>query len=279
MKKRFLSFLLVLCMLLSMLPVYASASEVVEGGEGDNLAKDESTAAAGFYDLYVTDGLVAFFDAMNTANGTLAMSAEDLAANEGLGKWYAKVYDAESGKFVKSEDIFATIKGGLYSEDEETLNLTGWSVDAKGISYYTNKSIDNKISFPVELLAYEKYSVEFTGRVDLREIHDAEQETGTVDKVTAGGYTTYTHSGLTVLTYNSGSAYCTNRAYYTVVLKGEANAKFNMLVNDSPVTVTLDENGDYGTPVDDYTDMNVSTKVVKIIQSYTAIVDRVVWRK
>ena len=43
--------------------------------------------------------------------------------------------------------------------------------------------------------------------------------------------------------------------------------------------IALDENGDYGTPVDDYTDMNVSTKVVKIIQSYTAIVDRVVWRK
>jgi len=38
-------------------------------------------------------------------------------------------------------------------------------------------------------------------------------------------------------------------------------------------------NGDLGTPVPDYVDENVSTKVVKIIQSYTSIVNRMVWRK
>jgi UDP-N-acetylglucosamine 2-epimerase (non-hydrolysing) len=43
--------------------------------------------------------------------------------------------------------------------------------------------------------------------------------------------------------------------------------------------VSLNENGDYGIPVPDYVDTNVSTKVVKIIQSYTGIVDRMVWRK
>ena len=43
--------------------------------------------------------------------------------------------------------------------------------------------------------------------------------------------------------------------------------------------VALHNAGDYGIPVDDYTDENVSTKVVKIIQSYTGIVDRMVWRK
>jgi UDP-N-acetylglucosamine 2-epimerase (non-hydrolysing) len=37
--------------------------------------------------------------------------------------------------------------------------------------------------------------------------------------------------------------------------------------------------GDLGAPVPDYTDLNVSGKVVKIIQSYTGIVDRMVWRK
>ncbi len=36
---------------------------------------------------------------------------------------------------------------------------------------------------------------------------------------------------------------------------------------------------DLGIPVPDYTDENVSTKVVKIIQSYTGIVDKMVWRK
>lgn len=40
----------------------------------------------------------------------------------------------------------------------------------------------------------------------------------------------------------------------------------------------VDEN-DNGIPVPDYTDENVSAKVVKIIQSYTGIVDKVVWRK
>jgi len=43
--------------------------------------------------------------------------------------------------------------------------------------------------------------------------------------------------------------------------------------------VSLNENGDYGIPVPDYIDTNVSTKVIKIIQSYTGIVDRMVWRK
>jgi len=47
------------------------------------------------------------------------------------------------------------------------------------------------------------------------------------------------------------------------------------------VTTALDmnENGDYGIPVPDYIEENVSTKVVKIIQSYTGVVDRMVWRK
>lgn len=43
--------------------------------------------------------------------------------------------------------------------------------------------------------------------------------------------------------------------------------------------VSMNENGDFGIPVPNYTDENVSTKVVKIIQSYTGIVNRMVWRK
>ena len=43
--------------------------------------------------------------------------------------------------------------------------------------------------------------------------------------------------------------------------------------------VQMQENRDLGVQVPDYTDWNVSTKVVKIIQSYTSIVDRMVWRK
>ena len=43
--------------------------------------------------------------------------------------------------------------------------------------------------------------------------------------------------------------------------------------------VVMNKIGDRGIPVPDYMDENVSTKVVKIIQSYTGIVDRMVWRK
>ena len=43
--------------------------------------------------------------------------------------------------------------------------------------------------------------------------------------------------------------------------------------------VLMNENGDFGLPVRDYTDENVSVKVVKLIQSYTGIVDKMVWRK
>lgn len=43
--------------------------------------------------------------------------------------------------------------------------------------------------------------------------------------------------------------------------------------------VCMNENGDYGIPVPDYVEENVSTKVVKIIQSYTGVVDKMVWRK
>ena len=43
--------------------------------------------------------------------------------------------------------------------------------------------------------------------------------------------------------------------------------------------VDLNNDGDYGTPVPYYTDENVSVKVVKIIQSYTGIVNKMVWRK
>ncbi len=43
--------------------------------------------------------------------------------------------------------------------------------------------------------------------------------------------------------------------------------------------IAMNDAGDYGIPVPDYTEELVSTKVVKLIQSYTGIVDRMVWRK
>lgn len=43
--------------------------------------------------------------------------------------------------------------------------------------------------------------------------------------------------------------------------------------------VAMNENGDLGVPVPDYVEENVSAKVVRLIQSYTGVVDRMVWRK
>jgi UDP-N-acetylglucosamine 2-epimerase len=45
------------------------------------------------------------------------------------------------------------------------------------------------------------------------------------------------------------------------------------------MAVTMGENDDLGTAVPFYMDENVSTKVVKISQSYTEIVNRMAWRK
>lgn len=43
--------------------------------------------------------------------------------------------------------------------------------------------------------------------------------------------------------------------------------------------IALQRAADYGTPVPNYTDENISTKVVKLIQSYTGVVNKMVWRK
>lgn len=45
------------------------------------------------------------------------------------------------------------------------------------------------------------------------------------------------------------------------------------------VAVEMNKNGDFGIPVPNYTDENVSVKVVKLIQSYTGVVNKMVWRK
>ena len=51
------------------------------------------------------------------------------------------------------------------------------------------------------------------------------------------------------------------------------------LLQSVDTAVEMNRNGDYGVPVPDYVEENVSTKVVKIIQSYTGVVDKMVWRK
>ncbi len=51
------------------------------------------------------------------------------------------------------------------------------------------------------------------------------------------------------------------------------------LLQSIEIAVEMNKSGDYGLPVPDYVDENISTKVVKIIQSYTGVVNKMVWRK
>lgn len=58
-----------------------------------------------------------------------------------------------------------------------------------------------------------------------------------------------------------------------------AGIEGNGLIQAVETAVEMNSNGDYGIPVPDYVEENVSTKVVKIIQSYTRVIDKMVWRK
>lgn len=51
------------------------------------------------------------------------------------------------------------------------------------------------------------------------------------------------------------------------------------LLQSVETAVEMNRNGDYGIPVPDYIEENVSSKVVKIIQSYVGVVNKMVWRK
>ena len=53
----------------------------------------------------------------------------------------------------------------------------------------------------------------------------------------------------------------------------------NSLLQAVDTAVSMNAQGDYGIPVPVYVEENVSTKVVKIIQSYTGVVNKMVWRK
>ena len=51
------------------------------------------------------------------------------------------------------------------------------------------------------------------------------------------------------------------------------------LLQSVDTAIAMNKAGDYGIPVPDYVEEKVSTKVVKIIQSYTGVVNKMVWRK
>ena len=169
MKTRVLSFLLVLAMLVTMVPVMslASAADTTE----ETPRSETYTPLSDYYALYKTEGLIAFFDAFNPDNGTLKLDE---------GKWYAKVYDAEKKTFVVSDTLYGTIVGGVYDADT---NPTGWKKGDSGFGFddpdflATNNKIDFT-SFGENLLSYKQaddsykrydnWTVDANVRVDLR---------------------------------------------------------------------------------------------------------------
>ncbi len=58
-----------------------------------------------------------------------------------------------------------------------------------------------------------------------------------------------------------------------------AGIEGNGLIQAVETAIEMNNSGDYGIPVPDYVEENVSSKVVKIIQSYTGVVNKMVWRK
>ncbi len=169
MKKRVLSFLLLLAMLVTMIPVMGAGVTAATGNEESPRSETgDSTPISDYYSLYKTEGLVAFFDALDPENGTL-----DLAN----GKWYAKVYNAATGQFEVSDTIYATVTGGAYNADS---NATGWQTYEGGFGYADPDyaSVTNVITIPrtqvlfneATGIPYSNWTVDSLIRVDLRNV-------------------------------------------------------------------------------------------------------------
>ncbi|MCQ2385720.1 MAG: hypothetical protein MJ078_03485, partial [Clostridia bacterium] len=142
-KQRLLSVLLVLCMLVSMLPmvIFTASSKPVA-----------PETIESYYDLYVTGGLKAMFDAFDTAN----LKLTDLGEGVTDGLWYALVPD-EAGKLVKNEALTATV----YQADAWTLGDSGFGYSAT-LAQTRNKSKGEMpgVEFPLSLLTGGDYTVE-----------------------------------------------------------------------------------------------------------------------
>ena len=139
MKKRVLSLLLLLAMLVTMVPTMSVSAGATENSGEEPPRNEEitSTPVSDFYSLYKTENLIAFFDALDPNNGTL-----DLAE----GKWYARVFNKGTGKWEKSDTIYATIKGGAYDAEN---NPTGWKTYASGFGFEETafKTTENVVEF------------------------------------------------------------------------------------------------------------------------------------
>ncbi len=217
MKKRILSFLLVVCMLLSMVPVMAAASEQPEA-----VASDVESANADYAKLYVQAGLVHAYMAFGTSDASY-----DIAG----GVWYDLVGNAN-----------ATINGGAYSDT----NPTGWKVgEFGGLVYEDNdafKATGNGIVWTVgngegQLNLPETFTVEYLSRNEFRDVqpkwHDAQ-------------FTTSAVAGSTDTLYSASvAAWRSNYGKLIVNFTGTASTAYEVKINGAAKTVTMNANGTY----------------------------------
>ena len=149
MKKRILSFLLIACMLVTMVPVMSSAAEEAVAVEAP------SATNADYAELYVQDGLVHAYMAFGTSDPSYDLTA---------GVWYDLVGSAN-----------ASITGGVYGAN----NLDGWQVGDLGGIFYENRDSrtagDTGIKWTLgseagKLDLPDTFTVEYLSRTDFRSV-------------------------------------------------------------------------------------------------------------
>ncbi len=217
MKKRILSFLLVVCTLLTMIPVMSTAAEQSEEAVASNV---ESTNAD-YAELYVQAGLVHAYMAFGTSDASY-----DIAG----GVWYDLVGSAN-----------ATLAGGAYSDS----NLDGWKVGAHGgLVYEDNDAYNaagNGIIWTVgsgegQLNLPATYTVEYLSRSELRDVH-APWSTAKLTSAAVDGGTQYTATTV---------KWAANYGKLIINFKGAASTKYSISINGgSAFDVTMNANGTY----------------------------------
>ncbi len=193
MKKRAISFLLVLCMLLSLVPISAQAAESTATAE-------TAEQLSGFTDLYVKTGLKALFVAYGKNNATV-----DTAA----GKWYG--YTVRDGELVRDDTVYATIGG------------TDWSTQ-NGLGYAdaSFNHLDNKLVFPASLVE-GNFAVDAVLKTVLRDIPIVEDTAETISTPTANADGTVSYVVTRYTKWNSTGA---DGAAITITFRGTAGTVF-----------------------------------------------------
>ena len=202
MKKRILSFLLVLCTLLTMVPVMTQAAENTE-----EVASTEATNAD-YANLYEQTGLVHAYMAFGFSDASYDLTA---------GVWYDLVGSAN-----------ASFTGGAYSNT----NPTGWQVGPYGGAMYVDndayRATGQSVRWTVgegegQLNLPETYTVEYLSRNELRDVHAG----WSTSKLTSEAVADSTDTLYKASVANWRAGY----GKYIITFKGTAGTKYSFTLN------------------------------------------------